>query len=91
MRAILPARAFLLGVADDQGVVLLEMRDIGFEGFHKQLAQRFVGFAAVNQAEFQQQAAGVGVDHEDQSLKGIEQDIVRRFRAYAVYAQKARP
>ena len=68
----------------NQGMILVVKRDVFGEGPHNKRLQCVIGHVRGNHAMSPKNPPGIGVDHKNGLIGGIEQDAVRRFLSDAV-------
>ena len=76
--------AEMLAGMDEQRVVFVEELWVGGKGGLEELTDVLVGLRAMSQAVAFEDAPGVGVDHEDGVVAGVEKDGVSGLRSNAV-------
>ena len=86
-----PLAAVLLGVLDNEGVVLVEKLYIGGEVLHEEGAHLLVTLPAVDNTETGKEPFGVGVHNESGLAACIEQYGVGRLRPYPPHLNELTP
>jgi hypothetical protein len=77
-----------LASANDQGVKLIIQRCVGREAPFEKRAELLVAVRRRHELVTLKNAPGVGVNHEDRMLAGVEENGVGRFRADSVDAKE---
>src|SRR5258708_36461164 len=80
--------AILLAGANDQGVKFIIQRHVFGQATLQQLAYLVVAVSRSSELMALQHPSGVRIDYKYPVLAGVQQDGIRRFRAYRVNSEQ---